>query len=130
CDRGSQSQAATTWHGIARIHSQIQNDLRELAGIDFDVSALFLTVQMGNDGDVFAQETQERALKVYDDRIDLNDMRLKRLFAAKSKQLPGQVGGSTGGFANLLHMAGDRSLHPGFGQDQIAVTENGGQKIV
>jgi len=61
--------------------------LRELTGIHFDVRALFEMMQMAGDGNVFAEEAEERALEIRDDRIDLENLRLKRLPPAKGQQL-------------------------------------------
>src|ERR1051325_8530654 len=56
---GFQGELAAIRHRVARIHREIENDLRNLARIGFDMRAVFLLMQMTHDGNVFADERSE-----------------------------------------------------------------------
>ncbi len=71
------------WDRIARIHDQINNDLRHLAGVESDVRAVGRAKQVAFDGDVFADEPQQGTLEIGDERIDVDYPRIKRVFAAE-----------------------------------------------
>ena len=73
---------------------------------------------------------RSRALEVGDQAVDLEDGRLERLAAAESEKLIGQGGGPAGGVANFLDLVSDLAFHRALGQEQIAVAENGGEKII
>src|ERR1700716_714786 len=57
-------------------------------------------------------------------------MRLQRLFATESEKLGREIGGASGRFANLGDVIGHDTFCAGLSQDEIAVTENGGEKII
>jgi len=59
CERSRfQREAAAVSHRIACIYHQVQDDVRELAGIHFGVQAFFVAVEMALHRNIFAQETQ------------------------------------------------------------------------
>ena len=96
---------AAFWHGIARVDREVENDLSDLAGIDPDVNAFLLVMQMARNRNIFAEQSEQRSLEIRDERIDFDDLRFERPFAAERQQMPGQIGGAAGGFANLGEMA-------------------------
>jgi hypothetical protein len=58
-NRGLERELAAFRHRVAGIHSQIENDLRNLAGVGLDVRAFFLVVEMANDRNIFADEPEQ-----------------------------------------------------------------------
>ncbi len=110
--------------------ARFTNDLRELAGIDFDVGAFFQMMQVTNDRDVVAEEPEERTLEVGDEAVDLEHGGLERLATAEGEELVGERGGAAGGVADFLDLVGDLAFHSLLRQEQIAVAENGGEKII
>ena len=57
--RGRDRQATAFAHGIAGVDREVDDDLGELTGIDFDMRAFLETMQMANDRDVVAEQPEE-----------------------------------------------------------------------
>ena len=74
-------------HRVARVDRQIKNDLGNLARVGFDVGAFFLVMEMANHGNIFANEPEQRALEICDDRIYLGDHGFERLFSTEGEKL-------------------------------------------
>src|SRR5258706_11135271 len=87
-------------------------------------------MRVTNDRDIVAEEPEERMLEVGDETVDLEHSRFERLATAEGQELMGERGGSTGGGADFFDLVGDRAFHSFFGQEQVAVAENGGEKII
>ena len=85
---------------------------------------------MANDGDIVAQEPKKRELEIPDEEVHLDNMWLQSLFAAKGEQLAREIRRATRGLADLRDMARHCAVRADLGQDQIAVAENRGQKII
>ena len=65
-----------------------------------------------------------------DEAVHFNDARLERVLPAEGEQLGRQVGGAVGGAANFSDVLRGLAFHPEFVQKQIAVAEDGGEKII
>ena len=58
-NRSFERELAACRHRVARIHCQIENDLRNLAWVGLDVRPFFLVVEMANDGNILADEPEQ-----------------------------------------------------------------------
>ena len=107
------------------------NPLRELAGIGLDVGTFFQMMQVTNDRDVVAEEPEERTLEVGDQAVDLEHGGLEsawRRLKARSWWVSEEAGPAAG--ADFFYLVGDFAFHSLLRQEQIAVAENRGEKII
>ena len=58
-NRRLERELAAGRHRVARVHGEIENDLRNLAWVGLDVRALFLVMEMANDGNILADEPEQ-----------------------------------------------------------------------
>src|ERR1041385_3869210 len=86
-NRGLESELAAIRHRVARVDGEVQNDLVELGGVDFEVGGLLLIVQMAEDMNVFAEQPKQRTLKIGDNRVDLQYERLERLAPTEGEEM-------------------------------------------
>src|SRR5436309_3178718 len=87
-------------------------------------------MKMADDGNIFADEPKQGAFEICDNGIDFHDDGFARLSATESKELLSQSGRAPGGGANFGDMIGQGSFDLAFVEEQIAVTENRGEKII
>ena len=69
-------------------------------------------------------------LKIADQGVDLEYGRLEGLAAAEGEELIRQVGGAIRGVVDFPDLTRERSAHVVFGENQIAVTKDGGEEII
>src|SRR6266513_574961 len=129
-NRGFDRKLAASRHRIARVHRQIENDLGNLAWVCLDMRAFFLVMEMADHGNIFADETKQRAFEICDDGIDFHDNGFAWLSAAESKELLSQSGRAPCGSADFGDVIGKSPFDLALLEQQIAVTENGGEKII
>src|SRR5205807_2007445 len=82
------------------------------------------------DGNIFADEPEQRALQISNDGIDLHNDGFKWLPATEREKLLSQSRRTPGGSANFGDVISQSSFDLAFVQKQIAITENGGQEII
>ena len=74
---GFQGKTAAARHRVARVDHEVENDLRQLAGIDFGVHALLAALEMALHGNVFAEQAQERAFEIREEGINVHHARAR-----------------------------------------------------
>ena len=56
---GFECELTALRHGIARVDRKIENDLRNLVGIGFDMGPFFPMVKIASDGNIFADQSKQ-----------------------------------------------------------------------
>ena len=84
-------EAAAARHGVAGIDPEIDDDLFDLAGIGFDTGQRGF--ELGDDLEVFANDPLQKTLEVGNDDVEIDDARLKQLFAAEGQKLSREASG-------------------------------------
>ena len=85
---GFDRQVAALRHGFTGVHSEIHEDLLDLAGINFHEAERGL--EGGLELYVLADEPLQHLRSIGDDRIQVQHDRLKHLLAAEGEELAGQ----------------------------------------
>ena len=92
--------------------------------------AFFLVVEIANDGNIFANQAQQRTLKISDNGINFDNDVFQRLLATEGEKLLRQSRGASGRSANFGDVIGQHPFDLPFVQKKIAVAKNRGQKII
>ena len=99
-------EAAAVGHGVARVDGEVQDHLLELARVGAHGGEI--GSERGGELNVLADQPPQHRLQVGDDGIELEQLGREHLAAAVGEQLPGEVGGAGGGFADLLEIVAHR----------------------
>src|SRR5207244_11820590 len=86
---------AASWHRIACVHRQVDNDLFQLTGVGPDGSQL--GCQYRAEVDVLADKSTEHRLRVRDDRIQVEHARIEHLLPAEDEERAREPGRSVSG---------------------------------
>jgi hypothetical protein len=97
---------APVGHRIARVHSEIEQHLLELAAIGLDPAEV--AVELGADLDVVADHPPEHLLHVVHDLVQVDAHGLEHLLPAEGEELTRQSGGAVGRLLDLLQVAAMR----------------------
>jgi hypothetical protein len=90
-------------HSIARIGGQVHDDLLDLHRIRLD-SSQFLA-RNKRQFDVFPDQARQHFCDFFNDYVQVEQLQALHLLSPERQQLPGQVGGTTRGFLDFIHIA-------------------------
>ena len=124
------SQLSALRHSISRVYREVQNDLGDLLRIGFDVSAVLFVMEVADDRDVFADESEQGTFKIGEDGIDFDNYGFHSLPPAECEKLLRERRRATSRSANLRDVIGQGPFDLPFVKKQVAVAENGREKII
>ena len=84
---GFNGEPASHGHGIFCVYRKVHNDLLHLADISHDMTQIL--VQQNLHEHIFSDHAHHHLLKVFNECIHTDNIRLDDLFAAKGQQLAG-----------------------------------------
>jgi len=125
---GLNGERAALRHRIAGVDSEVHDHLLNLAGVGLRAPQGRINPQV--EVNALRDQAAQHLVHLGNDGVEVEHLRLQRLFAAERKQLPGQRGGAVSGLRDFQRVITDAFVAVGTTQDQFAVAENGGEDIV
>src|SRR6185503_10441981 len=125
---GRDSQRSASRHGVARIDRKIQDQLVDLTHVRLHP----VEVRPGDnlEIDVFVDDPTQHLVNFSNHRVQVQYLRRGDLLSTERQQLPRQAAASFACLLDLFDVGKDARLDIGPSEEQLAVTENGGQQIV
>jgi hypothetical protein len=91
---GGDGKPPAAWHGVARVHTQVHDDLIRHAGIRPNPQVR--VSELEHEIDVFADEPAKHLRQAGDDRVEIERLHVRRLAPAEEQELPCQGRGPFG----------------------------------
>ena len=115
-------------HRVAGVHDQIEQHLLELRPVGVHVAGV--SAQIGDHGDVLADQTPQHSRHLEDHGVQINGSALQDLLAAEGKQLPGQAARALGGVHDGLGLLAPNAVALGMKEEQLGAGKDHGQHVV
>ncbi|MBM3221259.1 MAG: hypothetical protein FJZ38_21730 [Candidatus Rokubacteria bacterium] len=96
-------ELAAVRHRVARVHRQVEHDLRDLRRVRLDAAEPRRCLD--DERDVLADQAPEHRLDPGHRRVEIEDLGREHLLSAEREQLPRQVAGVARGLVDDAHPA-------------------------
>ncbi len=126
--RGSDGERSARRHGVPRVGDEIDDRGFELPRIDLHRGAAF--DQIGDEEDVGADHPLEHAIEIGDERVQIEDARLKHLLSAEGEELAREGRGAITRVVDLLQVRAHGVVRAEPLQEGVGVAEDHGEQIV
>ena len=97
-----ENEFSASRHGIARVHSQVENDLVQLARVNLDDRGR--TTRYHRDLDIISHERADKFHNVFESSIQVDQLGLQARFPSEGQQLACEGSAALDGFANIAYV--------------------------
>ena len=97
-----ENEFSASRHGVARVHSQVENDLIQLARVNLDDRGR--TTRYHRDLDIISHERADKFHNVFESNIQVDQLGLQARFPSEGQQLACEGSAALDGFTNIAYV--------------------------